>query len=468
MPTAATCPFHAAVVPGPTGAEPGLPVRGPAPTRPIPHAPGLPLVGNMVDLLLDPLPFFLKCAGTLGPVFRVQAPTRNYVVMAGQEATRFFLREDPRVFDHTPLYANVARELGASHYPVSTSGERHRHLRRALRPAFATDVLAAATPLITREVRHALRGRQGTTTRALPWMHELLGDIVVAHLAGRPLGAHLHDAVRFARFSVGTGLGAYPTWMRLSPAYLYSKARMHRYFRALIREHRATDRSQPDFVDHALATRDEDGQPLSDDNVMAIAQMIYSNTLLYVAPAAAFLIHDLLRHPDALARVRAELSAAHAAGGTFDDLAGCAFFAAARKESMRLNPIGLAAPRVVKQAFTFDGCDLEVGEQVLVALSAAHYDPGLYPDPHRFEPERFLAEHGETRAVRAPGAYVPLGVGAHACMGKRMVDGMLMVLVGALLHHADLSLPPGAEQLRRRVNPFPEPTNACRVTVEQP
>ena len=430
--------------------------------------PGLPLVGSMPELLLDPLTFFLKCYMTLGPVFRVTAPTRSYIVMAGVEATRFLLREDARLFDHTPLYQGVARELNASHYPISTSGARHQHLRQSLQPAFSTAPLGQGTPSIAAAIEAHLTATAPEQERvALPWMHALLGDLVLPALAGRALGSHLSAAVRFARFSVGTGLGAYPELFRFSPPYLLSKWRMQRFFRALIAQHHASppgaDRS-PDFFDQVMSLTDEDDAPLSADNVVAIAQMIYSNTLLYVAPAAAFLLYDLLANPAALARCREELDAAFADGPpTLAQLEACTWFSACRRESMRMNPIGLAAPRVVTESFTFGGCRIEAGEALLVAVTAAHYLPEIYPEPHRFDPARHLAPRHESQPL---GAYAPLGLGAHVCMGRRLVDAMLTVLIGTLLHHGDLELPPTARTLHKRVNPFPEPTDALTIRIK--
>jgi cytochrome P450 len=420
----------------------------------------MPVFGNMAELLIDPLAFFLKSYMTLGPVFRVEAPTRSYTVLAGMEATRFLVREDARVFDHLPLYRNIATELQATHYPIATRGERHTHMRRAIKPAFGEDVLAPHAPAILAEVRRRARGwAAGSRFVALPRMHELFGDVLAPALGGRPLGPLLGDAVRFARFSVGSGLGAYPVAFRHAPHYQLSRRRMMPFFHDLVAWHRAHPAGAgrlPDFFDHTLDLRDEGGTPLSDDNVVALAQMAYSNTLLYVAPAAAFMLYSLLSAPEALARVRAELDAALGHGDDFEALEGCAYFQAAKTESMRLHPIGLAAPRIVKEAFEFDGCRLEVGEAVLVAVSAAHYNPELYPEPFRFLPERHLPPRSESRA---PGAYAPFGIGAHSCLGARLVDGMVALTVGAILHAVELELDPPGLTLQKRVNPFPEPTD---------
>lgn len=448
------CPVQRATAPA------SAPTAGRS-TRPIPKAPGLPIFGNMAELLVDPLAFFLKSYMTLGPVFRVEAPTRSYVVMAGMEATRFLVQEDARVFNHVPLYKNVAEELRSSHYPIATTGDRHRHLRRAVKPAFAPDALSVASRGIVESLgRRAHRWAPGTRIGALDLMHDLMGNIVIPALTGRALGGLLADAVCFARYSVGCGLGAYPVAFRYAPHYQLARRRMFPFFRDLIASHRENPPGSgraPDFFDHMMAVEDEEGAALSEDNALALAQMIYSNTLLYVAPAATFMLHSLLSEPEAFARCRREIDEAFA-DGTPDlaRLQRCAYFEAAKTESMRLHPIGLAAPRIVKEAFRFDGCDLPVGEAVLVAVSANHYLPEVYPSPHRFEPERHLDPRNESRV---PGAFAPLGIGAHSCLAARLVDGMLALTVAGLIRHADLDFATPHYTLRKRVNPFPEPTD---------
>ena len=454
-----SCPMHRA---RPVLDQPSTPQ-----SRPIPKAPGLPLIGSMPELMVDPLGHFIKNYVMLGPVFRVVAPTRNYIIMVGTEATRFLLTQGARVFDHAPLYANVAGELGASHYPISTTGERHLNLRRELKRAFAIDVLADATPTMLEQLgRHARELTPGSRHIVLPLVHRLLGNVVIPAVAGSPLGPRLGDAIRFARYSVGTGLGAYPAMFRYAPRYRLSRRRMFAFFGDLVAEHRARAHDPErrlDFVDHVLAVRDEHGAPLTEHNVLALAQMIYSNTLLYVGPAASFLLHALLSNPDALHRCEQELDEAYAHGPpTFDALSRCSYFSAAVKESMRLHPIGFASPRVVTEAFHFDGCHIPAGEAVFVVGAAAHYLPEFYPDPYRFEPQRHLAPRFESRA---PGAYAPLGLGLHTCLGARLVHGIVLATVGALIHHCRLSLEPSAISLRMRMNPFPEPTDALAVRV---
>lgn len=438
--------------------------------RPIPVAQGLPLLGNLAELVTDPLAFFLKSYITHGPVFRVRVPTRAYTVLAGIDASLFLIREDQRLFDHTPIYGQIARELDASHYPIATRGDRHAHLRRAYKPAFSTDVLGAAAPALLGEIgSRTARWAPGERLVVLDLMHELLGDVVVPAVAGRALGDLRRDALTFGRYSMGCGLGGYPSEFRHAPHYLLARRRMLPFFRDVIawhREHPPGGDRAPDFIDHALAVPHEDGSALTEDNVLALAQTIYSNTLVYVAPAAAFCMYSLLAAPEARERCLQEIDEAFAGGAPdLDRLRAAEYFGAAVKESMRLHPIGLAAPRIVKQPFTFAGCHIAEGEPVLVAVTACHYLSELYPDPYRFEPERHLAPRNESRR---PGAFAPFGHGALTCLATRLVESMVQIVVAGLLRHVHMELDVPGYTMKKRVNPFPEPTSELVLRVGGP
>ncbi|HYC53484.1 MAG TPA: cytochrome P450 [Candidatus Binatia bacterium] len=435
--------------------------------RPIPRTYGLPLVGPLAELLTDPLSFFVKSYFTRGPVFEIKVPTRRYTVMAGHEANLFFLKEDQRLFDHAELYGNIARELDASHYMIATSGDRHANLRRSSMPAFATDVLDAATPSLLEEIgRRARSWAPGSKFRVLDLMHELIGDVIVPALAGRALGSHLRDAITFARFSMGCGLGGYPVQFRFAPHYQLARRRMFPVFREIVQWHRdnpVKDGRAPDFIDQVLAVRDENGQPLSDDNIVALAQTVYSNALLYAAPTMAFLLYSMLAAPEVMARCQAELEETFADGPP--DLARlrqAEYFSATLRESQRMHPIGLAAPRIAKETFEFAGCQIPRGERVLIVLTACHYVPEIYPSPHRFEPERHLEPRNESRAT---GVFAPFGYGAHSCLAARLVDGMTRVVVAGLVKNSSLVLDRADYTIRKRVNPFPEPAADLVVRV---
>jgi cytochrome P450 len=434
----------------------------------------LPLLGNAIDLFRRPLEFFVQSYHEVGPIFRAGGPGRSYLVLAGPDANAFLVHGGERYLDNVPIYTHIARQLHSANYPIATDGERHAHLRRTLKVAFTHDALDRYVPHMVGAANDIVRRWQpGNRLHVLPAMHRLVGEQLGAALTNHALGNRLPDAVTFARFSVGPGLGAYPRFMARFPNYLLAKRRMLALMREIIAEHRRVPPGSPgspstlrdaDFVDLLLRSTDDKGQPLSDTDVIANAQMVYSNSLLYGAPACAFLLYALLQHPTTLARVRAEVDAAFAGDPepSFDTLNRLPLLRAALLESQRLLPIALATPRVVSEPFEFAGHTVPRGAVLLFAVSVCHFLPDIFPNPYTFDIDRY-ADPEDGRRQRA--AVVPYGLGTHSCLGAGLVELFVLTTLAAILRRVVLALDPPLHTMRRVVNPFPEPEARLAVRV---
>jgi len=449
----------------------GSPVLSGSRRQRLPEAPGIPLLHNAVDLLLRPLEFFVQSYHEVGPVFRARGPGRQYVVLAGPQANAWLLHGGERYLDSRPIYRHLAGELNSANYPIATDGERHGHLRRTIKQAFTHEAFARFVPGMFATAEGLLsEWRPGARFGVLETMHRLVAEQLGYALVSQPLGEMLPDAVTFARYSVGAGLGAYPTFMARFPNYRAAKRRMMRFMRRIVQEHRTRQAGEgraPDFVDLLLAATDHTGVPLGDDDVIANAQMAYSNGLLYGAPACAFLLYGLLKYRPMLEQVRAEVDELFAAGPPdLQALMQAKTLMGATMESMRLYPIALATPRLVTATFPFAGYEVPEGSVALFAVSVCHFLPEVFPEPYTFNIARYSEPRNEHRQA---GMYVPFGLGSHSCLGAGLVKLLMMTTVATMLRHVDLSLAPARYTLRRVVNPFPEPEArfAVRVTARR-
>jgi cytochrome P450 len=82
---------------------------------------------------------------------------------------------------------------------------------------------------------------------------------------------------------------------------------------------------------------------------------------------------------------------------------------------------------------------LAEGTHVLFSSYLLHRDPGRYPDPHRFRPDRWLAGRPP-----ADGVYLPFGAGAKGCIGEAFAWTELEILLGTVVRDWRLSVEPGS------------------------
>ncbi|MEO1290754.1 MAG: hypothetical protein AAFV93_23690, partial [Chloroflexota bacterium] len=74
----------------------------------IPEPSGLPLVGQSLNLIYDPLAYLVKQYHALGSIFKMQMGFQNYVVLAGEDANRLLAREDSVLFESRTLFGGFA------------------------------------------------------------------------------------------------------------------------------------------------------------------------------------------------------------------------------------------------------------------------------------------------------------------------------------------------------------------------
>jgi cytochrome P450 len=225
---------------------------------------------------------------------------------------------------------------------------------------------------------------------------------------------------------------------READALIYEQIRVRR------RDPRASERS--DVFSLLLAARDEDGQPLTDqelrDELMTLLVAGHETT----ATAMAWTLERIVRHPDVLERLQAEPD------GEYLD--------AVIKETLRLRPVVPAVARKLMVPMEFGDWSLPAGVHIAPSIYLLHRRPDLYPDPLAFNPDRFL---GVT-----PGTYewIPFGGGIRRCLGASFALMEMKVVLSTILKNVRLKPAPGseAESVTRRAVTF-APTRGGRVAI---
>src|SRR5262249_28805712 len=144
---------------------------------------------------------------------------------------------------------------------------------------------------------------------------------------------------------------------------------------------------------------------------------------------------------DVYGRVQREVG--EALGGRsprYEDLVRMPYTLQVLKDSMRLYPPIYAVSRRAVRDVEVDDFRIRRGTILFVNIYAMHRDARLYPDPERFEPERFTPEN-ERRRPR--NAYLPFGAGPRNCIGSAFAMMAAHLLLTTLAQRVTLELMPG-------------------------
>ncbi|KAH8034294.1 hypothetical protein HPB51_022747 [Rhipicephalus microplus] len=120
---------------------------------------------------------------------------------------------------------------------------------------------------------------------------------------------------------------------------------------------------------------------------------------------------------------------------TMEDIKRMKYLECAIKEAQRLFPSVPLVGRLLQEDWTYDGCIVPKGTVCTVFIYALHRDPGEFPKPEEYIPERFLPENS---VGRHPFAYVPFSAGYRNCIGQKFASMEMKTLVSRVLRNYKL------------------------------
>jgi cytochrome P450 len=431
-----------------------------------PLAPGLPLLGNALDLIGDPAPFLVKNYRRFGPVFRVNAAHHRLLVFAGPEANIFFMKgAGAHCLENRQAFAVMKKELNGQNLIFAQDGQRHREVRHLLRPAYSREMLDRNL----RSIGEALESliRKMPVGQSIP-LRLLIQRLIAEQLSRAVLGRNpekiFDDLVFFQTNLIEAFLGNLTAWRVRRPRYRRAKAALFELARQILAEHRQMTAPQGEqtIADIVLGGT-LGGKPLSEDDLMAFTLGPILSGLDTTASTCSFLMYELLRQPELLKQIIAEIDETFAKGApSAQELRSMRTLRGAFLETLRLHPVAPGLIRHAAEPFEFQGYRVEAGQKVLIAISVPNFLSEFYPDPERFDIERYYPPRREDRQE----VFNPWGVGPHLCLGSGQAETIVMLAAGMLLHCARLSLDPPNYKLRTRMEPVPAPSG-CRVKISE-
>lgn len=339
---------------------------------------------------------------------------------------------------------------------LTSEGDFWRRQRRLAQPAFHFQrITAYGDIMVSSALARMANWRTGETRDIAQDMMAITLEIVNKTLFGtdvREQTERIGQLTLTILEAANDRLISYaPVWERLFKTQQRREEAAKRELFALIEGIIASHRDQPDrgdLLSMLLAARDEDGQPMSArqlrDEVVTLFVAGHETT----ANALDWAFFTLAQNPEAEARLREEISTLGGRPPTMADLPNLPYSEQVMKEVLRLFPPAAGMTREPIHDLDLGGYRFPKGANLAISTYAMHRDPTLFPDPLRFDPERFSpAREGELPKH----AYLPFGAGPRICIGNVFAMFEARLILIAVLQRFRLAVAPGfkvrAEQL---------------------
>jgi cytochrome P450 len=413
-------------------------------TKTVADLPAISLSGS--DIMSGKLAQRLADAAMAhGPIFkwviREGWDAGEYVFMVGPEANRFVLHTGREHFSHdqgwTPLIGDT---LGKG--LLNMDNPEHDRHRKMWNPAFTAAAMETYVPVIQRVIADRTRRWPALgVVDVYAEAREITFDIAAAALGGFTPGPEI-DRLRKLFYVILHGFdGGSETWEGFEQRFAGALSELRATLLDLIAHRRALPESeQPrDVVGMIVRARDDDGRALSDEQVLAHINILLVAGHETTTTLGAWVLYLLATNPAERARVEAELAALLDAGGqaaSVEALRSMRQLDAFIREAGRLYSPVINVPRGVLSDYEFGGYRIPAGTPVRLALAACHRLPGVFAEPARFDPSRFLPPRDEER--RTPYGLVTFGGGPRICIGINFAQIEVKALAAYVLRHYTL------------------------------
>ena len=453
-------------------------------TSAIPVVPGSNVLGHG-HLFRDDRLSFLRSVGDTGALARIRFLRRWVVFASSPEAAHEVLVERASSFEKTPGLRLLLRDL-ARNGLFTSEGDLWRRQRRLMSPLFHAAQLAGYAASMNAVARRALdRMRDGqrvdlaqemtrvtmgvvaetlfgadtseaadelshALTVALKWIDDSLASTYLA------LQVALYEATEMAQPLLPAPLLDVlqriedilrePVLLpgRKEPEYAAAIRTLDARIAAMIDDRRAHPNERVDLLARLLMVRDTEdgrgaGEAMSDAQVRDEANTLFVAGHETTANALAWTFYLLARNPEARARVQAEADAFGPEGPTNFAPERLAYTTRVFKEALRIYPPLVVLGRRALEPVTVQGETLPQRMLVFVNPYGIHMSPRVWPEPQRFDPDRFLPER---EVGRHKSAWIPFGVGPRVCIGNHFALMEGPIVLATLMRGAQFEIDP--------------------------
>jgi sterol 14-demethylase len=417
--------------------------------------------GHLAEMRVDPIGLFHRVRVECGDIGRFRLADRDVVLVSGAAANEQFFRAPDSALDQAAAYPFMTPIFGKGVVFDASPEERQQMLKNQ---ALRGDMMRGHAATIEREINRMV-GEWGDDGEIdlLDWFAELTIYTTSACLIGTPFREELDAsfAHHYHELERGTDALAYvdpyadiDSFRRRDAA----RGRLVELVQGIIdrRTARGTvPKDERDLLDVLISVEYD-----ADLITGIFISMMFAGHHTSSGTAAWALI-ELMRHPEVMKDVVAELDDLYADGSeiSFQALRAIPRLEAVLKETLRLHPPLIILMRVAQEEIELTGHRIPAGTTVAASPLVSNRIAGDFPEPELFDPGRYLDSRREDLQNRW--TWIPFGAGKHRCVGNAFAMMQLKAIFSVILRDFEFEPAQAPETYR-------DDTSKMVIQLEQP
>lgn len=351
---------------------------------------------------------------------------------------------------------------------LEMENEKWKNMRSNLSPAYTGSKLRGMFDLIQKIAQQAaqyLKDNELETDLDLKdFLSRFANDVIASTAFGFEMNSLEERENKF--FKMGQAVSNFSNWVLLKVLILtrFNKIatflgvsilseEQHKYFMTLVLDSMKT-RSQkkifrPDMINMLMEVKGigvhgvnehKSNNNWSEEDIVAQCFIFFFAGFRTISSSLSFIIHELMENQDVQQKLKEEikdvLESLDGSTLTYEALSKMNYMEAVISESLRKWPQIPLVHRVCTKAIDLEDPDtgriikLKPGDAIQVAAVGIQRDPKYYPNPLKFDPERFSEEN--KKSIQA-NTYLPFGIGPRMCIGNRFAMLEMKALLFYLL-----------------------------------
>lgn len=427
-----------------------MPLTTSSQLKTIPGPRGYPILGVMPEMVSDMLGLFTNTAREYGGIAQFKLLNKSYLLVTNPDYVKYILQDNYKNYIRGRS-VETGRVLLGNGLPL-IDGDFWLRERRMLQPAFHRERLGNLANVLTNVIDLFMqdweaKSRRDQTLDLDDEMMRLTLTVIIKSM----FSADIDDKIQSLShaFNVASKFMLWRSQQMWAPPLSFPIPRNVEYSRALkilndtIYPLVADRRKNPkdDLLGMMLEVRDVDtGEGMSDQQARDEVVTIFFAGHETAAATMSWAFYLLSQHPEVEERMRAEVKTLlNGRLPTFAELPKLTYMQQFLNEVLRLYPAAYLFAREAVVDDLLDGYPIPANTLIFISPFVTHRDPKYWPDPERFDPDRFTSEQVASRSRHV---YYPFGEGPHLCIGNNFALMEMQLILSMALQRFRLRLLP--------------------------